>query len=94
MINMMDVYEFCTTLRRKYNIGLREVPFYKGKKFVGEYYTKSGQLLSIGIMAYPSKAEVKIYDAAKRLVFNSQTTQSLCASTRIVSFIEQSFYKF
>lgn len=94
MINVMDVCEFCITLRRKYNIGLREVPFYKGKKFVGEYYTKSGQLLSISIIAYPSKSGVKIYDAAKRLVFNSQTTQSLCTNTRIISFIEQSFYKF
>lgn len=90
MINMQHVYEFCNQLRMCYNAGFTQTPMYKGVKIVGEFYTHSGQLLSIVLTVYKNKIDVRIYDATKRLIFVDNITDNINMNSRLINFIQRS----
>lgn len=90
VINPQDVYLFVNSMRQNYNAGFIEQPLQNGVRLTGEYYTHSGQLLTITFAVTYAKVETKIYDSARRLIFNDSTTKNINHNTRLIQFIQRS----
>jgi hypothetical protein len=94
MTNLQQVYEFCSVLKSRYGAGFTQNPMHRGLKIVGEYYTHSGQLLSLVLTVYQNKVETKIYDSAKRLIFNDSATGNINMNMRLIQFIQSSLVSY
>lgn len=94
MINPQDVYQFCEQMRFNYNAGFFQTPIHNGVKITGEYYTRSGQLLSMVITMYSNKVEIRVYDSAKRMIFTETTKGNINNNTRLLNFINHSINQY
>lgn len=90
MINPQHVFEYCNYLKLQYNAGFVQRPTHAGFKIIGEYYTHSGQLLSIEFSVFSDKVETRVYNASKRCIFNAKTTSDIRQFTRLDKFIQKS----
>lgn len=89
--SLNEVYKFCDVLTNRFNIGFIEKPMYGGVRFIGEYYTRRGQIMTLTIDVTRIKVSIKIYDTMRRLVFNRDfTPQGLVRTTTVFEFIARS----
>jgi hypothetical protein len=94
MINQDHILQFCNTVRVQYGAGFTQQPTHNGFKVVGEYCTFSGQVLSIMIDVTRAKVEIKVYDAARRLIFSDSTTGNINNSPKVITFFQKSMTKY
>jgi hypothetical protein len=94
MINQDHIVQFCNTVRAQYNAGFNQQPTHNGFKVVGEYCTFSGQVLSIMIDVALNRVEIKVYDAARRLIFSESTTGNINNNARTITFFQKSMTKY
>lgn len=90
MINPQHVFNFCTDLRTRYGAGFIQNPMPNGFKVMGEYYTYSGQVLTIALTVSSEKVEIKIYDSSKRLIFSNLSKENINMNERVINFIQKS----
>lgn len=88
MVNMQHVYEFCNYMRANYGAGFTQHPTMRGVKITGQYYTCTGQVISIILTVYQNKIEVRLYDASKRMIYNDNIKENITMNIRLNRFIQ------
>jgi hypothetical protein len=71
-------------------MGLNQQQMARGVKITGEYYSHAGQLLSLVLTVYKNKIETRIYDSAKRLIFNDSSDVNINQNVKVINFIQNS----
>lgn len=90
MINPEHVHFFCDNLRRQFGIGFQKIPTQYGFKVIGEYLTRSGQVMSMVIDVYRSRVDVQIFDYTRRPVFTETTRGNINNNSKIYSYLQRS----
>lgn len=94
MVDIQDVYAFCRRLQVEVSAGFYESRTPSSVVITGEYFTYSGQLLSILIVVNAAKVSVKFFDLSKRLLFTEVTSSGISTSNRLLSFVHRSLSRY
>lgn len=90
MDTLRQVYELCQRMMQDFSAGFREARSQTEVKISGEYYARSGQVLSIVFTVRKSKVITKIYDASHRLIFQGETSDNINFNERLIRFLQTS----
>lgn len=91
MIDTRNLFEFVDYMRTHFKAGFNSIPTPNGMKVVGEYCTYAGQVMSVVIDVGRTRASLRIFDSARRLVYNTtSTTGKFHSNPRLLSFLQRS----
>lgn len=90
MTNIREVSTFCTMVSNNFGARFNTKRTMAGLNIVGEYYSRTGQLITLTLDVTSAGVKSKVYNAQRRLIYND-TTKNIMSNESLMVFLQKAY---
>ena len=90
MVNLKEVSNFCTMVSHNFGARFNSTRTMRGVNVVGEFYTRTGQHITLMLDVDQNSIKTKVYNPQRRLIYND-STKSIMSNNALLGFLQKTY---
>lgn len=90
MVNIKEVSTFCNMVSTNFGARFNTQRTLKGLNVVGEFYTRTGQLVTLMLDVDQNAVKTKVYNPQRRLIYND-STKNIMSNNALMVFLQKTY---
>lgn len=90
MTNIREVSTFCNTVSNNFGAKFNTSRTMQGLNIIGEFYTRTGQHITLILDVTKNAVKTKVYNPQRRLIYND-STKNIMSNESLMVFLQKTF---